>query len=121
MRDANIRRNKAMFQLRSIYTDQPEALDKIDQVFYGFEVDIDDMDVANTILARAGLPSLDASAPDPLAEMNAIKKAMEAQACNQAVRPLDLPPRTKNPTRKARFSNPKEPSSANKEIDSHSV
>lgn len=115
MRDANIRRNNAMFRLRSIYNEQPEALDKIDQAFYGFEVDIEDMDIANTILARAGLPSLDASSPDPLAELNAIKKAMEADVPKNTPESLNVPPRPKNPIRRVRFSDPLEASPSNTE------
>ncbi|KAL5492984.1 hypothetical protein ACEPAI_4432 [Sanghuangporus weigelae] len=101
-RDANIRGINTMFRLRSIYEIEPEKLEKIDKAFFGLEVDVDDMDVANTILARAGLPSMDASAPDPLAELSTFENTMEEQVTKKkASKDLDLPPRPKNPLRKS--------------------
>ncbi|KAL5536460.1 hypothetical protein ACEPAF_282 [Sanghuangporus sanghuang] len=107
-REANIRRNKALFRLQSVYENEPDKLAKIDQAFYSFEVDVDDMDVANTILARAGLPSMDALAPDPLAELDAIRKLMEEEAATHKTKKLDPPARPKNPPRKVHFSDPLE-------------
>ena len=68
-RDANVRYISARFFLEEKYSNNPEELDKIQDVLQSFKPDVDDYDIANTILAKAGISGSVDSTTDPLAEL----------------------------------------------------